>query len=282
MGNVDRLGWAVSSTFHIGDYHIGVRSSRTEVDAVVRQLLAAYLVDGIEAPANLSVRIGGHGEEPEADSGGKRRSDRGKQLHLLYRSSSLAARSRLPSRILQALVCYLDGLGGHGPRGVLRTSMLALVADGHAIVVPRALLGSLEALQPRLERQGLRFIDAPYADVDPTTAELVIDSPGLTVDEAALTALDRHFGSPGRAEPPVGAGRFPIRGWAIFGGPEETGPVSRAKAVAAVAGSVALDGWEAQDVLEAFVTIFDAVSPVAIWYSRPQEAVEPLIRLAGG
>jgi hypothetical protein len=49
-----------------------------------------------------------------------------------------------------------------------------------------------------------------------------------------------------------------------------------------VAGSVALDGWEAQDVLEAFVTIFDAVSPVAIWYSRPQEAVEPLIRLAGG
>jgi hypothetical protein len=252
------------------------------VDAAIRQVLGAYLADGIEAPANLSVRIGGHEAEPDAESGPKRRSERGKQLHLLYRSSGLAARSRLPSRILQALVSYLDGFAGHGSPGVLRASALALVADGSAIVVPRALLGSLEALQPRLERQGLRFVDTPFVDIDPTAAELVIEPPTLRVDEGALYSLDQQFASPGRSEPPVGTGRFPIRGWAIFGGPEETGPVSRAKAVAAVAGSVALDGWEPQDVLEAFVAVFDSVPPVAIWYSRPQEAVEPLIRLAGG
>ena len=59
MGNVDRLVWAATSTVHIGEYHIGIRSSRPAVDDAVRQLLGSHLVEGVEAPPNYSVRIGG-------------------------------------------------------------------------------------------------------------------------------------------------------------------------------------------------------------------------------
>jgi hypothetical protein len=170
------------------------------VDAAVRQLLAAYLVEGIEAPANLSVRIGGstvEGEDPEAEEAavngnGKRRSGHGQQIHLLYRSSSLVARSREPSRILSALVSYLGAFLEEDPASLLKTSMVGMVADGHAIVAPRPLLGSLKVLQPRVERQGLRFVDTPYATIDPATGELVVPGEPLDIDEAALHSRSRQ------------------------------------------------------------------------------------------
>jgi hypothetical protein len=260
------------------------------VDAAVRQLLAAYLVDGVEAPANLSVRIGATDEEGDeaaaavaANGNGKRRSGRGQQIHLLYRSSSLVARSREPSRVLEALVSYLGAFLEEDPASLLKTSMLGLVADGHAIVAPRPLLGSLKVLQPRVERQGLRFVDTPFATIDPATGELVVPGAPLDIDEAALHTLDVEFGGRGRgrAEPAVSPGRYAIRGWAVFsGGPDDTGPLSRAKAVAAAAGSVVMGERQAQDVLETLGDMFRSVPLEAFWYEKPLDAAKQLVRLA--
>jgi hypothetical protein len=263
------------------------------VDSAIRQTLHRYLVEGVEAPANLSVRIGGStvaGEDPEAEEAsvngnGKRRSGQGQHIHVLYRSSSLAARSRVPSRILWALVSYLDGFldHAHADDSLLQTSMLGLVTDGHAIVAPRSLLGSLKVLQPRLERQGMRFVDSPFAMVDPSTRELVVPGSPLEIDGDALHSLDKEFGARGRGDEGVRPGRYAIKGWASFAaGADDEGPMTRSKAVAAAAGAVLLRDQEPQSVLETLAEMFRVVPSHALWYDKPQDAAKSLIRLAGG
>jgi hypothetical protein len=270
-----------TSTFHIGEYHIGVRSSRSEVDAAITQALRLYAVDDVEAPPNLSVRIGGYEHGSANDANGKRHGSGSKHLHLLYRSSSLAARSRMPSRVVWALVSYLEGFVERTEGSpYLQTSALALVGDGGAILVPRAMLGSIEQLQPRVERHGLRFVDCPTAVLDPVSAELVVPRPALEVDEIALQGLDDNFGGSSRPELPIQHGHYPIRSWAFFGSADDHGPLSRAKAVAAGAGTAIMDGLEPQPVLDAFVNVFDSVPAESIWYSGPQLAAEVLLGLA--
>jgi hypothetical protein len=180
-------------------------------------------------------------------------------------------------------VSYLGAFLDDGHDSLLQTSMLGLVTDGHAIVAPRSLLGSLKVLQPRLERQGLRFVDSPFAMVDPSTGELVVPASPLDIDGDALHSLDKEFGARGRTDEGVRPGRYTIKGWAGFaGGPDDAGPMSRAKAVAAAAGSVVLGDQEPQSVLDTLAEMFRIVPSLALWYEKPQDAAKSLVQLARG
>jgi hypothetical protein len=57
--------------------------------------------------------------------------------------------------------------------------------------------------------------------------------------------------------------------------------LSRAKAVAAAAGSVVMGERQAQDVLETLGDMFRSVSSEAFWYEKPLDAAKQLVRLAG-
>lgn len=255
----------------MGQLAIGVRSSRVEVDAAIRAAFSSYVVEGVDAPPNYSVRIG----VPDGDT------HAGRALHVLYRSSIMIARSRRPSRILRALVAYLSS---HldTTSDLVTTSALAMVADGRAILAPRWLVNNLDVIQPRLERQGVMLVDTPFVDIDPATAELVVPSSPLEVDEQALAGLDQVFPPPGREAPPVGPGRYPLQGWAFVGSPEKTGPVSRATGVGEAMATVRItEGLsEAHRTLEALGSVLRVARPVAVWYTRAVEVVPQLVALA--
>jgi hypothetical protein len=242
-----------------------------DVDATVRALLARYVVDGVKAPPNYSVRIGGSDAEGRG----------GRDLHLLYKSSTKAVRSRVPSRVLRGLVTYLASHTFTCPLDRLRTSAVALLADGDAVLAPPFLLRSLDVLQPRLERAGLRFVDAPFVQIDPAAAEVVVEPSALDVDDSILQALDGRFASSDREPPAVEPGRYPLRGWAVRVDRGLVGPVSPGLGLARAAHHVALDGREVQDLLDTLGDLFGRITPFAIWDERPPDLVPQLLELAG-
>ena len=87
-----------SSTFEIGDWYLGVRSTSERADQLIRRFLAAHYVEDVEAPPNCSVAL--------ADPAPRRSAVQ--DLHLLYRSSSLVVRTRSPSRVLRGLAAHLS------------------------------------------------------------------------------------------------------------------------------------------------------------------------------
>lgn len=188
----------MTSTFKIGDLHIGVRSNTLETGARVRRSLAQYLVEDVEAPPNYSVIL--------ANGDGV-----GRGLNLLYRSWTTIIRSRYPSRVLRGLVRHLGQFDPSDPE-YLRARVVALVRDRQAILVPDRVFTWTDILTPRLHRQGWQFVDAPFVDIDPKTAELVV-----TETEVAHLAAEIPEEVPTRSEPaPVPPGRYPLLGWAFM------------------------------------------------------------------
>ena len=195
--------------------HVGIRSATAAVDALVRELLQAYIVDLEGAPANYSllVREAGVGRRPT------------RPVHQLFRSYSPVARSRNPGRVVDALLRHLGAVAHPPPDDLLTVRAMPLIAGDRAMLVPIEVLRDLKTIQPHLRRAGLREVDVPYATLDPTTTALVVPAHGLDLGPAALTELHELDRSDGFGDPPVAAGRYPVAGWAFFAG-DPTGPMS--------------------------------------------------------
>src|SRR5260221_13471486 len=82
---LDDLDWVASSTFRVGEWALGVRSSSLATDAALRRVLAAHLLD-VEAPPNFSALMA---DEP--GPGGQARA-----FNFLYRSNDPLVRTRAP------------------------------------------------------------------------------------------------------------------------------------------------------------------------------------------
>ena len=92
---------------------------------------------------------------------------------------------------------------------------LALVVGGEAVLLPPAVRGAVEQLQPRVARFGAQLVDEPSALLDPVRRELVVAAPALTLDWSVLDELPEP--APSRSEPaPVVPGRYPLRAWAMW------------------------------------------------------------------
>jgi hypothetical protein len=106
---------------------------------------------------------------------------------------------------------------------------VALVGrDGQAVLAPAALIDDLARIEPQLRRQGLRMVDAPFALVDPASAELVVPGLSLALDAAGLDRLAAwELAEP--LEESVAPGRYPLLFWAHFAG-EPFGPMSTDRA----------------------------------------------------
>lgn len=218
---MDRLGWAATSTFRVGEYLVGVRSDSEATDALVRRLLAANLVDGPVAPPNYSLVL-------STPNGGGQRG-----LSQLFRSSTAVVRTRRRRRALLGLLAWLEG---HTPAdgSLLQLRAIATVGPQGAVLAPWALISSLEKLQPRLHRRGVQVLDAHAARVDLATGELVVAEPPLPFDAAVLAEVDDDERSAGRELPPLQPGRYPIRGWAHWAASQGGG--SRAACLAQATG----------------------------------------------
>lgn len=214
---MDRLGWAATSTFRVGEYLVGVRSDSDVTDALVRRLLAGSLVEGPVAPPNYSLIL----SSPNGDG------QRG--LSQVFRSSTAVVRTRRRRRALLGLLSWLHG---HLPAdgSLLHLQAMATVGPQGAALAPWTLISSLEKLQPRLHRRGVQVLDAYGARLDLATGDLVVTEPPLAFDPAVLAEVEDDQRSSGRELPPVPPGRYPVRGWAHW--PQPQGGGTRAACLA--------------------------------------------------
>jgi len=269
--------WAATSTFDVDGLYIGVRSNTTSVDDVLRTALVAHLVDNVEAPANYSVELG------ESSTSGA-----GTGFHFLYRSSASVVRTRDVRRVARGLFTHLSSHRVDLGRGLLRVHGVTLVAGGTAVLAPSVLRQWPELIERRLNGQGLRFVDTPWALVDAARAEVVVPEPSLEVDWSALDRLDALAGGRVRPDPPVEPGRYPLVGWAFWVAPDVTGRLSRAQAVMhamqLTIGAIDADGRrdDLQRALDGLASVVREIEPAAVAWNDPVELVEPLVALASG
>ena len=269
--------WAATSTFDVDGLYLGVRSTMTAVDEVVRAALAAHLVTDVEAPPNYSVQLGEQSTSGAATG-----------FHFLYRSSASVVRTRDPRRVVRGLVTHLSSHRVDPGPGLLRVHGVTLVAGGTAVLAPAILRQWPELIERRLNGQGLRFADTPWALVDPARAEVVVPEPGLEVDWPALDRLDALTGVSARPDPPVEPGRYPLVGWAFWVGSDVTGRLSRAQAVMhalqLTIGAIDDDGGrdDVQRALDGLASVVREIEPAAIAWNDPTELVQPLVALASG
>ena len=158
----------------------------------------------MEAPPNFSLALSrGTG------------ADRSK-MRFLHRAHVCLIRTRWRSRALHGLLGHLDEfLPRQVPVAPLQVSALALVKDGRAYLVQRAIEGWLDQLSPPLHRAGFQFVDRETVWVDPESRALIVPPLQLESDASALPDLDHPEG--GRSEPAfVPPGGYPIDAFAYF------------------------------------------------------------------
>ena len=269
---LDDLDWVASSTFQVGEWALGVRSSSLDTDAALRRVLAAHLLD-VEAPPNFSVLMAG-----EPGPGGQ--GSQGRAFNFLYRSSDPLVRTRAPGRVVRALLRYLSDFAA-ADTSLLRIAATGFVADGRAIVAPDGIRFDMANVETRLNHAGIQVIDAPVLHLDPVTGDIVVPEPALTVDLDALAEYERR-NPPARHElEPVGAGRYLIAAWAFSTPKEQAGSLRAAQSVAAAARQVVdADQFGAQRVLDMMAGVIEHTPTAGLWWDDPAELATQLGALA--
>jgi hypothetical protein len=273
VDSLDDLDWVAASTFHVGPWAVGVRSTSTDTDAALRRILAAHLLDA-DAPPYFSAFVP---DAPPTDGNAR-------PFNFLYRSSDSLVRTRAPGRVVRALLHYLSDLVEPAPP-TLQLRATGLIVGGRAIVAPESLRTSMTLIEARLNRAGMQVIDAPVVHLEPGSGEVVVPEPRLTVDADALAAYERSHPPAGgtRELAPVAPGRYPLVAWALTTAEDAIGPIGRAEGVAAAAQQVAnADTFGAQPALEVVAGALAPVGASGIWWREPAELVAQLHALTNG
>jgi hypothetical protein len=213
----DRTDWTGAHTVQVDDMRVGVRWNDDEIGSLLTELFAASLVTDGEAPAAYSL-VRRPGDAGAADS------------HLLYGGSTVLVDSTSLGRAIRGLVRYLDAERVAGTPGRLRLAAAAVVGPGGATLGPGSVRGQLLQIEDQLNDRDQVLLDAPWVYVDPATAELVWEPAGLDVDQSVLDDLadGDPFASDG---PDQQVRRFPIGSLFFLTGPDQDGPLGRARAL---------------------------------------------------
>jgi hypothetical protein len=263
IDTLDDLDWVASSTFRVGQWALGVRSSSVETDAALQRVLRAHLVD-VDAPANFSLLM--------AD-------DDTRTFNFLYRASDALVRTRAPGRLLRTLVSHLSEFVERSS-AVARLSVTGLLVGGRVIVAPDALRDEIANIETRLNVAGIRVIDAPILELERGTGHVIVPEPALSLDTDALADYERDHPSSGRELAPVLAGRYPIAAWALTTSENRLGPIGAAQGVAAAAQQVVnADRLGAQQALDVVADALTTVPIAGIWWRESAELVGQLVDL---
>ncbi len=203
MTEVDRLGWAVTVPLQAGGYTLGVRTNTPAVGALLAELFADRLVEGVAPPGNLSVLLAGRAQ------------DGPQELHRLYVTYTRALRTRSASRTLQALWHELDVRDVEVERTRLQLDATTLVRDGQAYVLPAGVRRTVVDAQRRWSDAGFALVDRRRVDVDPVGATITIPPADLPLGPTALRERIEQHGVVDRNEAELPVGTLPIGGWVL-------------------------------------------------------------------
>lgn len=184
----------------MGPFHIGVRTTTRDADTRLREALAAYLVDDVQAPPAYSVRV-----QDGDDHGGTR------AFHALYHGRCALVRTRSRERLLRATRTALGvHLVANRAGGLLPLRQLALVGPTGAVLAPPELLPRIERGEQELAELGIHLLDPPLVWLDPATGQLeeVPLTGTATADNSAAVAA-------GESSPAAPVRPHPVRGWGL-------------------------------------------------------------------
>jgi hypothetical protein len=167
-------------TVRVADRLIGVRTNDQRIADQLRALLAEHVVPDVDAPPNLSLKMG-------EDTG------RLRALDLLYRGGMPVVKTRSRPRLLRATVNYLDAFAD--APGTVRLNARLLASNGRAVLVDDWLRGVLQRVERRIEKFGYRVMDVAGVPLLPATLEVEVRPPRLVVDPGAWAEVERDHPS---------------------------------------------------------------------------------------
>lgn len=176
-------------------------------------------------------------------------------------------RTRDPNRFGRALAFHLAGHGAPPP-GVIRTDGVVVIHGSTATVLPGSFRQRIAAFERPLRQAGILFSDAPWVDVDPQVAEVVLPQPPPLATEFRA-AMDRL--PPARRQDPLPEpGRYPVAGWFFAPLGLDQKPMSVVDAVAAVLSSLHRPLAQAVDPM-ALAAMFARTTIDRPLFATPQE-----------
>ncbi len=173
------------------DFHVGVRTDDEWVLAALCDAYGVALVEDADAHPDYAVSTSGGppGFAPRL-------------LPYIARGRCPLLRSRDPRRLLRRLDVELGRVAHAVPSGTVSVrGMAALVAHGHAVLVPTPLVEHSTAVERRLRSAGVSIVEEAGLRLDPARGDIVA-LPGL------VSGVPSQFDDVLAA----GAGRWPVRG----------------------------------------------------------------------
>jgi hypothetical protein len=215
-------------TVRVGERLIGVRTNDERVADHLRAVLAASVVPDVDAPPNLSLKLGDD-------------TARIRDLDVLYHGATPAVKTRSRRRLLRATRTFLDAFAD--PPGTLRLNARLLASNGTAVLVDDWLREVLERVERRIERFGYRVVDVAGVPIEPETLAVELRPPRLAVDRDAWAAVERDYPGDDGHEP--SAARLTV-GHVVMWNRQRDTDQSGAQRLAALLPLLALHGREPQ------------------------------------
>lgn len=234
----------------------------------MRAALDAHLVDGTPQYSNYSLRL----DDP-AEGGAT-------PLKTLYTGSRTLVATRSKRRAIDALLRHLSAWALRGRPGLLEVEAAAAVGHGQALLLPPALARRSPRLERPLARAGWTLLDAPTVHLDPSTCELVVREPALTVDWQPLAPLrpdgERPAGE-GREIPP---GNYPVAWWTFATTWDERVFSPGETAMVAVSLARRPPGMAGEELLETVAGVLDGARTITVRGGIAQMTDEVLAAIA--
>jgi hypothetical protein len=163
-------------SFELDGFLLGVRTNSRGLAGWLATEMPATLVDEDTDP-NYSVLVS------------RKRSDFGRRFHLLYKDSTLLARTFDAAELVRALLADIEGLTNSTRRDAVYVQAAFLSLGGVDALFPEELVAMLEPIRRRTHAMGLQMPASRHLAIDLETSEVVPPPSSLRVNGEAVEAL---------------------------------------------------------------------------------------------
>jgi hypothetical protein len=174
MDELGHLGWVAHQSFELAGLLFGIRTNSPAFGRWLAEALPATLVQDEEAEPNYSVIIGG-------DTGGVT-----KRFHILYRDSTVLARTFDLFELVEALLADLEALTYWRRTEAVYVQATFLSRDGIDALFPEEIVGSFAGLRRAVHARGLALPESRYVAVDLESGVTLPLPHRLEVDQVML------------------------------------------------------------------------------------------------